>query len=358
MPINFVFHEDRAHTVLYKGLYCAYRDKTHLFSSFHTDYNFAPQQRFVPRGVIVGSIRHAVWLSFVALMNVRSKSMFIFHRSIILYERYPELFTRDVLKLSQEDIAAILAGVGGFAYPNQWSGRWYHYARTLFNEYNGNPLLIFEDVPTVEDFLLKKEQEKKKRNKWLYGYGHKIYSLPALFYEELGLIPHAKGAIPVDEHHQRICLTTGVVECFDDQDRLIPSKVVRADKLASFLRPQLSEFIYKRKLDMNAMAHAKWIQGSEGCANCPRLKTLELVCPIHDLCSGGLNTQSYTNNRLWVLSRRTRKGEPSGQKTLHEQGFMSLRIPEYDDKLSHMKDRGEKHKPSIDFQQEQILLDI
>lgn len=324
MP-RFFFNEIRAHQVLRKRIYRAYTERTHLYSVFHTETQTAPQQRYIPKGIHPGSREHVVWLFFVVIMNVRSKSSFIFHRATILYERHPELFTEEVVRRSPEEIATILRQVSGFAYPNQWGRRWIHSAKTLFGEYGGNPLLIFKDAPTVEQFLKKKRESKRA---WLNGYGHKIYSLFSLFCEELGLIPHTEGAIPVDEHLQRICLTTGVLECFAEEGES-PPDVIRADLIASFLRHELSEFSYSNGLSINDKAHALWFLGSQGCSNCSRLKTLELICPVHDLCSGGLDTEEYTNKRIWILSKRLGKGDVSGQKTFDLPEFMALRPEEY-----------------------------
>ena len=317
---TFSFRWKRAREVLLT-LFNAYSERDFLYRIYHTQNGEAPQFKFIPEGMLRGSHEHLVYLFFVTLITVRSKSKYVFSRAVVLYKVHPELFTSEVLSLTPEKIAEKMRDVGGFAYPEQWSARWHKCATTLFLKYNGNPLLIFSEAPTVNIFL---DLKRKSKNQWLCGYGPKLYSLYSLFCEELGAINHIIEAIPVDEHLQRICITTGIVQCFnvDDSGEKKVAEIVDAAPLAEFLREKLTRFCYKHGISVNELSHAMWFLGSEGCFMCPKQEVLHLVCPIKDLCTGGLDTKRYTNERLWDLSKRKQKGSNNPQGTFEQPLFM------------------------------------
>jgi endonuclease III len=315
---SFTFRRKRAEEVLFPIL-DAYRHKAYLYRVYH--HQQAPQNKSIPKDVMRGSREHVVWLFYVALMNVRSRSKYIFKRAVLLHKKYPELFREEVLSLDPVDIANRLRDVGGFAYPRQWAVRWRKCSDTLFGMYHGDPIAIFSDAPTVNAFL---DMKRSHKNQWLCGYGPKIYSLFSLFCEELGLIDHIVEAIPVDEHLQRICITTGILECYqlDGVNKRRRVDIVDAASIAEFLRRKLTKFCYKHGINVGELAHALWFLGSEACYICHMLDTLELVCPVCDLCSGPLETKRYTNERIWEVSNRKRKGSTRAQRTFSDPSFM------------------------------------
>ncbi|HEC30770.1 MAG TPA: hypothetical protein ENI66_02020 [Candidatus Yonathbacteria bacterium] len=293
MP-KFVFHEDRAQRVLIDGIHRAYKDQKFLYNKYHAVHGVAPQHCNLPKGVVLGSQKHVLFLFFTTLVTLQSSSDEGFKRSVLLYEQFHGCFTEHSL-LERVDGISTLEEIFkhvGFNKPKTWSGYWSECAETLFHEYDGDPLCIIRDVKTVDGMLLyKKNARKEGKSWWLNGYGPKLFSLFCIFCEELGLIEPVSDAIPVDVHLQRICLSTGIVTTdvgkFGDT------------VLAEFLRKELTRFCRVNNIAPVDISHAMWFLGSKSCSKCNRVRGLKYHCPVFSLCTGSPPTKPYWRKGHW-----------------------------------------------------------
>lgn len=293
---NVRFNVRRAEKVFLEA--CgAYREQRLLFS--RAGIENAPQNTAVPGNVERGSFPHAVFLYFTTLITYASDSDMVFKQSVHLFEKYQYLFSEKLLEISVEEIGERFREVG-FVRPKQGAGYWYGSGRTLFSEYQGEPLRLFA-VENVDEFLLKKRALKKRFGKEaLPGIGPKIFSLMAIFFHELGLIPEMPGAFPVDLHVQRICIAQGIIE---------GNGVSFAAPLAEFLRPRIYEVCERLGMRTLDLSHALWLLGHLGCTICPFVEGIEHVCPIASSCGGAPPSLLYARKGKWNLDApRLRKG--------------------------------------------------
>ena len=295
---KFIFHHKRANTVLLPALE-AYEEERFLYKKWHANNGVAPQQVSIPCNIQKSSVEHQVFLFFTTLITLQSVSDIGFRSCVEMYEGQGDIFSYEVLSMSIEDIATILKKYG-INKPEQWAKYWYASAIFLFKELQGQPLNLFNLFQTIDDYMVL----KKRGELYLPGYGPKLMSLLTLFYEELALIATIPDAIPVDVHHQRICITTGIVTMRNPKEYS-----VNATLLAEFLRKNLAGWYIKMgNTPLNA-SHSLFFLGSKACSRCERLRGLELYCPIADHCSGGIPTRPYWKTGKWDLSlERKRKG--------------------------------------------------
>lgn len=310
---HLVFVNERAEDVLLHA-YSAYQEHTHLYQRTHSFFGSAPQHVNVPSGITLGSQEHVVFLFLTTLVTLQSSSDEGFRQAVRLYETEPTCFTCEAIHLAETPIRSPQLGLladheetavpnalehlfktVGFNKPAPWACYWSDTVRTLYGEYEGDPLAIVADVKTVDGFLNKKRKEKQGDASWWFnGYGPKLFSLFCIFCEELGLTRPVPDAFPVDVHIQRIALGTGIVA---------PGKHVIGDTLiAEFLRHNLVAFCDQYMIDRVDLAHALWFLGSKGCRDCSRTSGIEHLCPVAHVCAGSPSTTSYWKRGRWELA--------------------------------------------------------
>lgn len=312
-----VFNNERAEEVIYR-LARAYEQRTHMFKYVHHTNGDAPQHRHIPRGgvgaaneqqlalfggngnafwkkrfpkkVERGSRKHQIFLFFATLITYHSQSEQGFQQAVALYDSCNRLFTPGIRKMKLEQVQSAL-GWAGFIYPNEGGRRWKESGHSLFELFDGDPLRIFQQG-TIESIL-----DSKKENQLLIGYGPKLLSLLAIFYEELGLIDHVEGSFPADIHVQAQCIANGIVD-FEEGD-----VVVRTTEPAEFIRKGLVAFCQAHGISPFKLSHAMWFLGNRLCWNCNRRNREQTaaLCPIKQFCQGRIDTELYNRKGLWNL---------------------------------------------------------
>lgn len=283
----FKFDKRRAKRLLIDRLFGAYDYETHLFEYVHAKNGDAPQHKYWPADTEKGSCKHQVFLFFATLLTYRSGSEEWFRQCTALFDRNKDLFFRKVLEMDMKTIENHLR-TAEFVHPIAAAKYWKENARTLFDVYGGDPLKIFSEG-TISGIIKTKRESK---GNLLQGYGPKLLSLLALFYEELGLIKSISDAFPCDLHVQNQCISLGLVKA--------ESNTVDAYKLADFLRINLSNLCNKNGVSALDLSHAMWFLGNRVCIDCNRRRRIsERLCPIMDCCGGRMPTQLYRRRGKW-----------------------------------------------------------
>jgi endonuclease III len=261
----------------------------------------APQNTCIPQGVTRGSFAHGLFLYFTTLITYASESEMGFRQSARLFENHPHLFSEELLRVDVGHVGKHLREVG-FVRPEQGAKYWHGSGVTLVREYDNDPLQIFA-VENVDEFLSKKAILRKRLGKdGLPGIGPKIFSLMALFFEELGLIGEMPGAFPVDLHVQRICISLGIVE---------GGGIIDATFLAEFLRPKIYDICRRLGMRPLNLSHALWFLGNRVCTRCSLVEGIEHVCPVVHHCGGAIPSLIYARKGKWNFDApRLQKGSP------------------------------------------------
>lgn len=278
-------------------LYEKYQERKMFYERHNSSH--APQNVFIPKRatsdepVKRGSEEHVRWLFFATLTDRRQISNEVYKAHCEISKFHPELYTEEVLAyiLEQEQLEKMLVKYR-VGVPRQSAKYWMRCAITLFQNFQGNPLLLYSSCGnTVEGIQqYRKDFEKKHGVNPLPGYGPKISSLYALFLAEMELLSFPKDAFPVDIHVQRIFLQTGA---------LTISKRMINESLEKIIRPFICEVCKKHDLDKIDLAHAFWFLGSTLCTNCYRRGDIVHLCPVYDMCTGPVNTKEYFARGFW-----------------------------------------------------------
>jgi endonuclease III len=180
--------------------------------------------------------------------------------------------------------------------PGQSAQYWPRCAGTLFEMFDGEPLTLYKGG-SIDALVRFKRGEVGDR---LPGFGPKILSLLAMFYEELKLMQMPEDAFPVDVHVQRLMIATGVL---GGTGRLVNED---AEKI---LRPLICTIALEEGWSALELAHAIWFLGNRLCTGCYRTAIPKTLCPTYDQCGGCPSTHLYFHKGLWDLdARRHRKG--------------------------------------------------
>lgn len=293
----FTFEEQRAVRLL-RVIYDAYMNGTHLFRYVHSKNGDAPQQKFIPDSMVRGSKEHLMFLFFANLLTYHSSSDMGFSQVRRVYELAPEAFSEQGITRSENFIRSLLDEVG-FIYPTEGARRWQLSGGDLFRRYGGDPTAIFQGQNIRGVVALMNEVERREKRKLLVGFGPKLLSLLALFYEEVGAIEYVEGAFPVDLHVQAECLGLGLVK---------PSiQMVNATLLAEYLRERIATICRNEQMAALDLSHAMWFLGSRVCSLVCKRKPAqaEVLCPVYQECAGRVSTKAYAKKGKWDLEKKS-----------------------------------------------------
>ncbi len=297
---DIVVDEERARAVIGK-LYEAYVHSRGLFRYISREKD-AVQRRFVPVGVEPGSSGHALWLFFATMTDRREESERVYEGHVFLRRQYPRLYTEAASKMRSSGIAEKLhiAKVGS---PEQSARYWPRCAETLFGEFGGDPTAMYQiEDGLIDDVLRYKPSREGDR---LPGFGPKILSLLALYYEELGLMEMPGDAFPVDVHVQRFVISTGIVRA---------TGTTLTEAVEKVVRPLLCRICRIEGISALELSHAIWFLGNRCCSGCYRNKAVPELCPSYADCGGSISTLTYTRRGVWDFDApRHRKG---GERTM------------------------------------------
>lgn len=285
----------------------AYRNSTHLYAHVHHTKGEAPQQKFIPKSVEVGSVPHALYLLGTTATDYLSGSYDVFATMEYIWVNHPELFTEDILKMSAYDVSVALSQARA-PFAVQSGARLYGSLQTVFRYFDGDPRKVFSLGDSIDEVYEYKKKFKRNHDpNFLLGYGPKLLSLLAIHYEGFGIIDkYFPGSFPVDRHIQRQLIATDVVKC-----SLL--EVDAAYVIAEFIRPRLIALCHEMDVSLWELSHAMWFLGNRICHQCHRLQKqnrVELLayCPMTKICKGGIQTNSYQKRGKWNF---TKVGESS-----------------------------------------------
>lgn len=269
-----------------------------------------PQQEILEPGTLA----HIVWLWFATLTDRREDSMQVYKAHCRIYADHPEFYTQDVLAIPPEKFKALLEGNSGktkrykIGSPSQSSDYWLICARTLFEEFDGDPIKLLKHAGwSVEKVYAWKHAQKKPVEKGGRGYdpipgwGRKLLSLFFLYLSEFGY-PLPEDAFASDVHAQAIVIQIGALK-YSDRESIVSST------LAEMIRVFVTEYCRKKKYDVLLFAHASWLLGSNLCDQCSKSREAPLLCPIYKECSGRVDTSYYWKKGMWPKElQRLNKG--------------------------------------------------
>ncbi len=298
MALKLIWDAEKARRLVLE-FHTAYQTHTHLFTNVHAMNGDAPQHKYLPADVSKGSPEHILFLFGATMLTYRSLSEMGFKQAVNLYEQKLYLFSRRAFDLSEKELYGIFKEVG-FVHPSQVAKNWPRVVGELFQSYGGNPLAIFEKGVTIDGVV---ELKKGPKGTMLFpGFGPKLFSLLAIFYEELGVMPHVRGAFPVDLHVQRIFISSDVITGVGVMDAAV---------IAEFIRVRLSELCYELNIKPLDLSHALWFLGNKLCTKCDKVKGIKSGCPVENMCAGGIPSLSYNKTGKWNFDAlRKNKGHP------------------------------------------------
>lgn len=290
--------EERAREIVH-GLYADYVARRGLFRYVNREVD-APQRRFIPKGMKPGSEAHQRWLSFAVMTDRREQSELVYMAHASLAVTAPRLYTRSVVKMDPEDIADLINQVeeGKIGAPGQSASYWPRYAKTLFDDFGGKPLSIYQlGRGLIDDVLKFKRGPNGDR---LPGFGPKILSLFALFLHELSLMEMPPDAFPVDVHVQRFAISTGIITGTGE---------IINEEVEQILRPLLCRVVQSLDIPALEVSHAIWFLGNRCCSGCYRNPAVPILCSAYEQCGGAISSLSYFKRGRWDLgASRHRKG--------------------------------------------------
>ncbi len=270
----------------------------------------AVQRVFIPKRMLPGSVEHQCWLFFSAMTDRREESARVYESHVNLRRRFPQLYTEAAARMRPDRIAEKLSAekVGS---PAQSARYWPRCAKTLFGKFAGNPLSIYQiGGGLIDDVLRFKPSRDGDR---LPGFGPKILSLLALYYEELGIMQMPKDAFPVDVHVQRFLISTGIITSVG---------TVTNEEVERVVRPFLCRLCREEGIPALELSHAIWFLGNRCCSGCYRNKAVKQLCPSYADCGGSISTLTYMKKGLWDFDApRHRRG---GERELLFAGHMPL----------------------------------
>ena len=260
----------------------------------------APQWKYRPKALPVGSPAHLVWLWNAAATDLRAQSADVYHTHQLLWENRRtqlsfgeslrptrELYTPEVLSWEREHFLAAFAKCG-FGNPKRNIEWWLRRAETLWGLWEGDPFRMFQ-LGTIDALMAWKQRQRADP---LPGIGPKIASLIAIFMEEHGM-SHVPDAFPVDVHVQRLALALRVV---------VPTRnaPILNETLEALLRPAIVRLCAEEGWSRITLSHALWFRGNRGCTDCWKSHYAQVECPVFSECQGAYQSRSYFKMGLWL----------------------------------------------------------
>jgi hypothetical protein len=157
-----------------------------------------------------------LWFYLAGLMRGMTKSELTAMRVSRLYKEDPTLFDpHHAATLSPERITERLERVFGKLPPKQLHAEAWHRSSKVLVAWGGDILKVFDGVENEEEMrrriLNKRRYELPLKEQGFYGFQKKITALLAYFLMGAKLIPMIRTAPPIDFHHMRVLIGTGII---------------------------------------------------------------------------------------------------------------------------------------------------
>lgn len=155
---------------------------------------------------------------FTHLMRGKVQSHMVTTRAIQLRRNRPQLFHLErAARLSASTIDKYLQDVFGKVPPSQRYGEaWRRNCEILLQGWDGDILNVFDGVETEEDvrarILNKGKYHLPYRDRGFYEFQEKMCALLAINLMHAGFIPRISMSFPVDFHHLRALIGTGMIQ--------------------------------------------------------------------------------------------------------------------------------------------------
>lgn len=226
----------------------------------------------VPKSIKHGSINHYLYLFFGCLVNYGVKSSKLHQNLVNLYEYNPLVFNPSYIISNYEgnhiELSKLLRSTLHIRYPNESAKRWIALSKTLQDNYNNDPRLIFKENQTYCEY--KNSVEKLK------GFGQKTGGFLLRILIDNGMISPIDGIteIPIDTHDIDISIWTGVIT------GLTSEKIKQNRKFISQISNTWVKAANELSISPSYADQYLWLIGSELCS---KKKCNE--CPISKLCA-------------------------------------------------------------------------
>lgn len=243
-------------------------------------------ERFTPK--------HRRWLWFATLTDRRERSDLVYRAHCRIYADHPELYSEQVIGISPDVFREMIRKKSyKIGSPYQSAEYWIACAKTLFEEFDGDPVLLLKHAGwSVREVYEWKQEEKKKRGyDPIPGWGRKLISLYFLYLAELGY-PMPDDVFPADVHAQAILLQTGCIN-------FAGKETVYTADLAEMARKTVTDVCREKNYDVILYGHASWLLGSQLCVKCAGNREVPYLCPIYKECKGRVDTSSYFAKGIW-----------------------------------------------------------
>lgn len=256
------------------------------------------RKQLATRVLMPGASEHIRWLWFATLTDRREDSMQVYKAHCRIFADHPEFYTENVLTLSASEFEWALKGKYKIGSPSQSVDYWLICARTLFGEFDGDPIKLLKHAGwSVESVFAWKQAQKKAVEKGGRGYdpipgwGRKLLSLYFLYLSEFGY-PLPEDAFASDVHAQAIVIQVGALK-YGTRESIV------SGKLAELIRVFITDYCKKKGYDVVLLAHASWLLGSTLCDQCSRRTDAPISCPIYVQCGGRVDTSYYWKEGRW-----------------------------------------------------------
>jgi endonuclease III len=290
----------------FKLMLKAYSERTGRFARIHHKTD-GPQHKYVPgqdrddvaQDVMfdaknrppkmeIGSLEHLVYFFLVTPTDHLQDSDKLYANHIRIYADHPWVYSKEVLKLTQDELAALFKKYR-IGIHNENARFFLNNAKTLFEEFGGDPVEIFRSAGASVDSVLawREKCEKETGRNPLLGFEHKIASLYLLYLAEFGALPFPKDAFAVDVH---VIFQLYQVGGFILHERMDNSMI------AQILREVICEICEEESYDKVDLANVLWLNGSKGCKSCSSNAAAEYLCPAWSICKGRYATDNYHHN--------------------------------------------------------------
>ncbi len=223
--------------------------------------------------------RHLFFACHYMRGTIITRNAFLFLND--LHSEFPWLFTYEVLLRSPQEVAEVLKTK--IAWEHQRVARmWLRNARILVEKWGDDPRTLFKGSPSRE--ALYRRVMGKRHKRWtrkngrrvlapsryqsFAGFKEKMTSMLAYFLEATDLIEPTPLSAPVDYHHFRVYLATGMIVIEGDSvsyERIRRVGVKLAEKLQADF--ELSQVAY---------ADVVWLWSVRSCRGAPHNQTKQI----------------------------------------------------------------------------------
>lgn len=290
----------------FKTMLEAYAKRTGRFALIHHKTD-GPQHKYVPGQdkddvtqavmfgtkerppkMVLGSPEHLVYLFLVTPTDHLQDSDKLYANHIRIYADHPWVYSKEVLRLSAQELAKLFKDYH-IGIHNENARFFLNNAKTLYEEFDGDPVEIFRSCgATVDQVLMWREkQERETGRNPLLGYEHKITSLYLLYLAEFGALPFPRDAFAVDVHVIFQLYQVGGFTLHERMDNTM---------IAQILREEICAVCEEEGYDKVDLSNVVWLNGSKGCKRCSENAAAKFLCPAWDMCKGRYATDNYHHN--------------------------------------------------------------